>query len=83
MLSEGPLDHLDHAPTRQFYGGKIGIDATHKGVEEGTREWPEEIVMSDEIQALVDRRWAEYGIGAQSEAANGQQRRSLRQLLRR
>ena len=29
-LTEGPLDHLDHAPARQFYGGKIGIDATHK-----------------------------------------------------
>ncbi len=43
MLTEGPLDHLDHAPTRQFYGGKIGIDATHKGPEEGTREWPPEI----------------------------------------
>ena len=31
LLTEGPLDHLDHAPTRQFFGGKIGIDATHKG----------------------------------------------------
>ena len=39
-LSEGPLDHLDHAPTQQFMGGKIGIDATHKGPLEGTREWP-------------------------------------------
>src|SRR4029078_8159113 len=38
LLTEGPLDHLDHAPTRQFYGGKIGIDATHKGPGEGTRE---------------------------------------------
>src|SRR2546421_12479145 len=31
LITEGPLDHLDHAPTRQFYGGKLGIDATHKG----------------------------------------------------
>ena len=62
MLTEGPLDHLDHAPTRQFYGGKIGIDATHKGTEEGTREWPPEIRMTDEIRELVDRRWAEYGL---------------------
>ena len=62
MLTEGPLDHLDHAPTRQFYGGKIGIDATHKGPEEGTREWPPEIRMTDEIRELVDRRWAEYGL---------------------
>lgn len=62
MLTEGPLDHLDHAPTRQFYGGKIGIDATHKGPDEGTREWPPEIHMTDEIRALVDRRWQEYGL---------------------
>jgi len=62
MLTEGPLDHLDHAPTRQFYGGKIGIDATHKGPEEGTREWPPEIQMTHEIMDLVDRRWDEYGL---------------------
>ena len=62
LLSEGPLDHLDHAPTLQFYGGKIGIDATHKGPDEGTREWPEEIVMSDEVRRLVDKRWSEYGL---------------------
>src|SRR5215216_4530559 len=63
LLSEGPLDHLDHAPTRQFYGGKIGFDATHKGPEEGTREWPPEIEMSDDVRALVERRWSEYGLG--------------------
>jgi 4-hydroxy-3-polyprenylbenzoate decarboxylase len=64
LLSEGPLDHLDHAPGRQFVGGKIGIDATHKLPEEGAREWPAEIVMSDEVRALVDSRWDEYGIHA-------------------
>ena len=62
LLSEGPLDHLDHAPTLQFVGGKLGIDATRKGPEEDTRPWPEEIVMTPEVRALVDRRWAEYGI---------------------
>jgi 4-hydroxy-3-polyprenylbenzoate decarboxylase len=36
VLTEGPLDHLDHAPTLQFVGGKIGIDATAKGPAEGT-----------------------------------------------
>jgi hypothetical protein len=39
--------------------------------------------MSEEIQALVDRRWGEYGIGRPEEHGNGAQRRSLRQLLRR
>jgi 4-hydroxy-3-polyprenylbenzoate decarboxylase len=62
VLSEGPLDHLDHAPERQFFGGKLGIDATAKWPEEGARPWPEEIEMSAEIKALVDRRWAEYGV---------------------
>jgi 4-hydroxy-3-polyprenylbenzoate decarboxylase len=63
VLSEGPLDHLDHAPERQFVGGKLGIDATAKWPEEGARPWPPEIEMSDEIKELVTRRWAEYGIG--------------------
>ena len=32
---KGPLDHLDHAPTLQFYGGKLGIDATAQGAGGG------------------------------------------------
>jgi len=63
ILSEGPLDHLDHAPERQFFGGKLGIDATAKWPEEGARPWPDEIEMSPEIKELVDRRWNEYGLG--------------------
>ena len=62
LLSEGPLDQLDHAATLESYGGKLGLDATHKGPAEGAREWPEEIEMSDEIKQRVESRWAEYGI---------------------
>jgi 4-hydroxy-3-polyprenylbenzoate decarboxylase len=62
LLSEGPLDHLDHAPGTQFVGGKIGIDATHKLSEEGARPWPDEIRMSPEVEKLVTRRWSEYGL---------------------
>jgi len=83
LISEGPLDHLDHAPSLQFYGGKIGIDATHKGPEEGTRPWPEEIVMSEEVQRLVDERWGEYGLGDDVGTEPNGRGRSLRQLLRR
>jgi 4-hydroxy-3-polyprenylbenzoate decarboxylase len=86
VLSEGPLDHLDHAPERQFVGGKLGIDATAKRPEEGARPWPPEIEMSEEIRELVDRRWAEYGLDFGT-AADGsgirQSSRSLRHLLRR
>ena len=63
VLGEGPLDHLDHAPERQFVGGKLGIDATAKWPEEGARPWPAEIEMSPEIKELVSRRWSEYGLG--------------------
>jgi 4-hydroxy-3-polyprenylbenzoate decarboxylase len=68
LITEGPLDHLDHAPGLQFYGGKLGIDATHKLPEEDARPWPDEIVMSGEIRDLVSRRWAEYGLGASAES---------------
>jgi hypothetical protein len=39
-------------------------------------------VMSDEVRALVDRRWDEYGIQIDATARDGQ-RGVLRQLLRR
>jgi len=82
LISEGPLDHLDHAPSLQFYGGKLGIDATHKGPEEGARPWPDEIQMSEEVRRLVDERWDEYGLGDVPQG-NGRPGRSLSQLLRR
>lgn len=62
VLADGPLDHLDHSSTRQFIGGKLGIDATAKGLDEGAREWPPEIEMSEEVRKLVSARWSEYGI---------------------
>ena len=40
LLTEGPLDQLDHAAMLHCYGGKLGIDATHKLPEEGARAWP-------------------------------------------
>ena len=82
ILTEGPLDQLDHAAPLECYGGKLGLDATHKGPAEGARPWPEEIRMSDEVRARVDDRWPEYGIDL-DESANGGRRRSLRQVSRR
>lgn len=61
VISEGPLDDLDHAANFPRYGAKMGIDATRKTKEEGMmREWPEEIFMSEDIKRLVDSRWKEY-----------------------
>jgi 4-hydroxy-3-polyprenylbenzoate decarboxylase len=62
LLTQGPVDHLDHASYQQFWGGKAGIDATAKLPTEGyTRGWPSPMVMSPSIKALVDKRWKEYG----------------------
>ena len=62
-LSGGPTDDLDHASAVPRYGGKIGIDATAKGPIDGfTREWPPDIVMSEEVKRMVTNRWSEYGI---------------------
>ncbi len=63
LVSEGPLDVLDHSSPTAGYGAKMGIDATKKWPAEGhPREWPADIEMSPEVKELVDRRWEEYGI---------------------
>lgn len=63
IITDGPVDDLDHSAARPALGGKVGVDATAKGPEDGhPRGWPEEIEMLDQIKALVDRRWSEYGL---------------------
>jgi 4-hydroxy-3-polyprenylbenzoate decarboxylase len=63
IFTEGPLDDLEQASAKPRYGSKMGIDATAKGPMDGfQREWPPDIVMSEEIKRLVDSRWGEYGI---------------------
>ncbi len=62
VVSEGPLDALDHSAAYPNFGGKMGIDATRKTREEGMgREWPEEIKMTEDIIQKVARRWQDYG----------------------
>ena len=61
----GPVDHLDHASYEQFFGGKLGVDATRKLPGEGYRRaggWPDECVLDEATAALVERRWPEYGL---------------------
>jgi 4-hydroxy-3-polyprenylbenzoate decarboxylase len=63
IISQGPLDVLDHSAPRPIFGAKMGVDATKKWPEEGyQREWPDEIHMSEEMKNLVDKRWKEYGL---------------------
>jgi 4-hydroxy-3-polyprenylbenzoate decarboxylase len=62
LMSEGPLDALDHSAPYPDYGGKMGIDATRKTRQEGMgRDWPEEITMDAATIEKVTQRWKEYG----------------------
>jgi 4-hydroxy-3-polyprenylbenzoate decarboxylase len=63
LLTSGPVDHLDHSAYAQFWGGKLGIDATRKLPTEGyTREWPEMLVQDPDVVRRVSARWSEYGL---------------------
>ena len=63
FITSGPVDDLDHASVTLGIGSKVGIDATSKGPLDGrVREWPSDIIMSDDIKMLVDRKWERYGI---------------------
>ncbi|MFV0441565.1 MAG: menaquinone biosynthesis decarboxylase [Lachnospirales bacterium] len=63
VVSEGPLDALDHSSSLSHLGHRLGIDATKKWTGEGyNRVWPDDIVMSDEVKKTVDEKWSEYGI---------------------
>ncbi len=63
VLVDGPLDVLDHSSPMAKWGTKLGIDATKSWPEEGhTREWPDEITMTEEIKRRVDAKWKELGL---------------------
>jgi 4-hydroxy-3-polyprenylbenzoate decarboxylase len=63
VVTQGPVDHLDHASYQQFWGGKAGVDATRKLPSEGYhRGWPPPAVMSPEVVDKVTKRWKEYGL---------------------
>ncbi len=66
-MVDGPVDHLDHGASQQFWGGKMAIDGTKKWPEEGyKREWPDICVQSDAIKARVDALWPSLGIPLES-----------------
>lgn len=52
------FNNLDPKRDIQITGQRIGIDVTRKMPEEGYQQnWPDEIVMSEEIIQKVDQRW--------------------------
>lgn len=61
VITEGPLDVLDHTSPQWGWGGKMGIDATRKWKEEGfAREWPDELVMDPEVEKKVQSLLQKY-----------------------
>ncbi|MEE9499331.1 MAG: menaquinone biosynthesis decarboxylase, partial [Nitrospinaceae bacterium] len=52
------FNNLDPKRDIQIADQRIGIDVTRKIPEEGYQQnWPDEIVMSDEIIQKVDKKW--------------------------
>ena len=63
VIVEGPMDELDHSAPRACFGGKMGIDATKKGPEDGhTRGWPDALTMDPATKARIDALWGELGL---------------------
>jgi 4-hydroxy-3-polyprenylbenzoate decarboxylase len=58
LLTRGPCDALDHAPSVPAIGSHLGIDATRKLPGEGyPREWPEELALPAPLLAEIARRF--------------------------
>jgi 4-hydroxy-3-polyprenylbenzoate decarboxylase len=77
----GPVDHLDHSAYEQFFGGKLGVDATRKLPTEGYHRaggWPTECVLDQATLETVERRWSEYGIGPGHTGGSGRSGRAGR-----
>ena len=89
VMMPGPVDDLDHGSYSVAYGTKIGVDATRKSAAEGyQREWPPDIVMDTATQALVSKRWRDYGLEELAKATlpdawSGQGPSAYEKLLRR
>ncbi|MEY3333789.1 MAG: hypothetical protein RLZZ176_2089 [Cyanobacteriota bacterium] len=62
ILPNTPFDTLDFASEKLGLGGRMGIDATTKIPPETEHEWGEPLKSDTDVAAMVDRRWAEYGL---------------------
>ncbi|MBF1988745.1 UbiD family decarboxylase [Fischerella thermalis] len=62
ILPNTPFDSLDFASEKIGLGGRMGIDATTKIPPETEHEWGAPLESDPEIAAMVERRWAEYGL---------------------
>ncbi|HYF50957.1 MAG TPA: menaquinone biosynthesis decarboxylase [Planctomycetota bacterium] len=62
-IVKGAAEPIDHASQTEGEVGKLGIDATKKLKDEGfVREWPDYIVMSDEVKRKVAEQMKKVGL---------------------
>ena len=52
FITKGIVDHLDHSSAKQFVGGKLGVDATGKEVEEGVENPLSDVELLEKIQEI-------------------------------
>jgi 4-hydroxy-3-polyprenylbenzoate decarboxylase len=62
ILPDTPFDSLDFANEKVGLGSRMGIDATTKIGPETDHEWGEPLQSDADVAAMVDRRWADYGL---------------------
>ncbi len=63
ILPDTPFDTLDFASEKIGLGGRMGIDATTKISPETDHEWGKPLESDADTEAMVTRRWQEYGLG--------------------
>ncbi len=52
LITHGIVDHLDHSSSKQFVGGKLGIDATGEIVPEGVETLLDDTSLLEKIQGV-------------------------------
>ena len=62
ILPNTPFDSLDFASEKIGLGSRMGIDATTKISPETDHAWGEPLESDPEVAAMVEHRWAEYGL---------------------
>jgi 4-hydroxy-3-polyprenylbenzoate decarboxylase len=63
VLENTPFDSLDFASERLGLGGRLAIDATAKIGPEKRHPWGEPLQRDAALEARVDQRWQELGLG--------------------
>jgi 4-hydroxy-3-polyprenylbenzoate decarboxylase len=63
VLEDTPFDSLDFASERLGLGGRLAIDATTKIGPERNHPWGEPLRRSEALEARLDARWHELGLG--------------------